>query len=40
MPVWIMFHRWNGRHGASPRGLRELSTENMVQRLGYCVEPT
>lgn len=23
--VWIMFHRWYGRHGASPKGLRELS---------------
>lgn len=42
MSVWIMFHRWNGRHGASPRGLKELllRTWCKIPWLGYCVKPT
>lgn len=42
MSIWIMFHRWNGRHGASPRGLKELSLRTWckIPWLGYCVKPT
>lgn len=42
MSVWIMFHRWNGRHGASPRGLKELSMRTWckIPWLGYCIKPT